>query len=247
MQIAKRALAIGRIALIGTAVCALVACGLSPEDEAAAIERDILATPGAETLWRTIKDEYPQEFDALVSDVQALDWVEQRDTARVEQIGADWLRAFFIKIAPDAVKAPGPELIAWRAAEYDLYATLQRGAVAQCASMTMGDWIMIEQDNAAATAAIARRNTAMVRASAAGRDDPQIYAEPDEAAFQQFGDAIAATGIVPELQAALASDAQMLALSPAEQCEVGVAVYAGLTNLPDTIEPQLAAHMFAPE
>lgn len=84
MQIAKRALAIGRIALIGTAVCALVACGLSPEDEAAAIERDILATPGAETLWRTIKDEYPQEFDALVSDVQALDWVEQRDTARVE-------------------------------------------------------------------------------------------------------------------------------------------------------------------
>lgn len=241
-------LAQGRPWLAIGAACALLAgCNVSREDEAAAIEAEILATPGAQDLWETIKAEYPDDFDALVAQLQALDFADRRDEVRVEQIGADWLRAFFDRITPMAVKAPAPELIAWSAAEHDLYRTLQRGAVNECAAMTMGEWIFIEDSNAAATSAIARRNAAMVRASAAGERDPQTYAEPDDAAFGELGDAIAETGIDPELQSALGSDEAMQALSVEQQCEIGVAVYAGLSNLPDDVEPAMAAYMLAPE
>ena len=38
----------------------------------------------------------------------------------------------------------------------------------------------------------------------------------------------------------------MAALPPAEQCEIGVAVYRGLSALPDDVEPQMAAYMLSP-
>ena len=232
--------------VMGMACVALASCGVTAEQDAAAIERDILATPGAEELWQTIKQEYPEDFDALVGQVQKLDFTERRDTALLEQIGADWLRSFFDRITPSAVKAPAAEIIAWSAAEHQLYATLQRGAVKECAAMTMGEWIFIDDANAAATAAIARRNAAMVRASAEGTRDPQAYSEPDDAAFGRLGDAIAATGIDPQLQATLGSDDAMRALSPDQQCALGVAVYAGLASLPDDVEPVMAAYMLSP-
>ncbi len=235
-----------RMAVVGFATVWLAACGLTPEQDRAAIEKGILETPGAEELWRTIKAEYPQEFDELVSRVQALDFSERLDQSKAEEIGAAWLREFFSKIGPDTVKAPAEELITWSKVEHELYATLQRSAVVECGKMAMGQWIYIDDGNAAATAAIARRNAAMVRASAAGRDNPQVYEEPSEAAFIRLGDSIAATGIDPSLQATLGSDAAMAALSAEQQCELGVAVYKGLTDLPDDVEPQMAAYMLAP-
>lgn len=236
-----------RAGLIVAACGLLAACGFSPEQDRAAIERDILATPGGQELWRTIREEYPQDFDALVGQIQALDFGERRDAAKVEQIGTKWLQQFFDRITPHAVKAPAEPLIAWSATEAALYSTLQRGAVNDCAAMTMGKWIFIDESNVAATSAIARRNAAMVRASAAGRADPQDYSDPDERAFEQLGDSIAATGIDPQLQAALGSDLAMMALTPAQQCEIGVAVYQGLSDLPDDVEPAMAAYMLSPE
>ena len=237
-----------RRALMTGAVCAMLAgCGATAEQDRAAIERDILGTPGAQDLWATVKEEFPEDFNALVDQVQALDFVERRDAERVKQIGADWLRGFFDRITPLAVKAPADELIAWSAAEYQLYATLQRGAVRECAAMTMGEWIFIEPSNAAATAALARRNAAMVRASAAGKRDPQVYAEPSEAEFGRLGDAIAATGIDPRIQGTLGDIGAMEALSPDQQCALGVAVYQGLASLPDDVEPPMAAYMLSPE
>lgn len=233
--------------LLGAACTALAGCEASREAEAEQIERDILATPNAKQLWRTIKDEYPQDFDALVARLQDLDYPERGDKARVEQIAADWLRDFFERVTPYAVQAPASELIAWSTSESELYEVLQRGAVDDCAAMTMGEWIYIEESNAAATAAIARRNAAMVRASAAGKANPQVYEEPSEEAFTVYGDAIAATGIAPELQETLGSEAAMLALSAEEQCEIGVAVYRGLSDLPDDLEPPMAAYMLSPE
>ena len=172
---------------------------------------------------------------------------ELADAARAEEIGAQWLREFFDRIGADSVKAPAAEMIAWSAAEHELYAALQRSSVPDCAAMTMGEWIFIEDSSSATAAAIARRNAAMVRAAAAGRDNPQDYAEPDDGAFGVLGDAIAATGIDPELQANLGSDQAMAALSPEQQCTLGVAVYKGLSAMPDDLEPQMAAYMLAPQ
>ena len=112
--------------------------------------------------------------------------------------------------------------------------------------MTMGEWVYVDDKQGAVAAAITRRNAAMVRAAAAGRDTPETYAAPDEADFEQLGKAISATGIAPDLQAALGSDAAMEALPPEDQCKVGVAVYNGLTALPDDLEPRVAAYMLSP-
>lgn len=232
--------------LVGVACAMVWACGPIPGDEADAIEQGILATPGAEDLWATIKAQYPDDFAALVEQVRALSPEEQADPDRAEQVGADWLRDFFARIGPDAVRAPAEQLLIWSATEGELYTSLQRASVQDCAAMTMGEWIMVDDKAGAVTAAIARRNAAMVRASAAGRDDPQTYEAPAEADFAQLGAAIAATGIDPELQAALGSDEAMQALSPEGQCAVGVAVYTGLAALPDDSEPRMAAYMLAP-
>ena len=234
--------------LIACAAAVLLAgCGMTPEEEAKQIEEGLLATPGAEEHWRTIKEEFPDDFAALVAKVQALDDADRGDEAKLIEIGANWMLEFQTRILPDAVKAPPKELLAWSAAEGDLYATLQRGAVEQCAQLTMGQSIRIDQSNAVATAAMARRNLAIIRASAAAMRDPQQYPEPSEAAFTRLGDAIAATGLDPKLQAALASESDMLALSPEQQCKIGVAIYAGLRSLPDDAEPEMAAYMMTIE
>lgn len=236
-----------RIVWIAAASAVLAACSLSPEADAAAIEADILSTPGSEELWSAIKLEYPEDFAALVAQIQALDFSERRDATKVEQVGATWLRRFFDRITADAVRAPAAELVQWSLEERQLYRTLQANAENECAAMTMGEWIFVDQSNIPVSRAIARRNAAMVRASAAGKRDPQDYGEPSDAAFGRLGDSIAATGLRPELQATLGSNEAMLALTRQEQCEIGVAVYSGLSNLPDDVEPQMAAYMLAPE
>lgn len=225
----------------------LAACNPLPADESAAIERNILATPGQQELFRTIKQEYPQDFAALVAEIETLDPVQRNNDAWISQVGSRWLQRFFRQISPDAVRAPEPQLLEWSAAEHRLYATLQREAVEQCAGMTMGQWITVDPSIASATEAISRRNAAMVRAAAAGKADPQDYPEPDEAAFARFGSAIAATGLDPQQQAALASDEKMQALDPDQQCAIGVAVYQGLSGLPDDVEPVMAAYVLAPD
>ncbi|MFU7528799.1 hypothetical protein [Qipengyuania sp. ASV99] len=250
MNLGTQAIRIARalqIALIGTLGMVLCACGMTPQDEAEAVERGILQTPGAEKLWAAIKAEYPEDFAILVERIRNASPAELADAARAEAIGAQWLREFFDRISADSVKAPAAEMIAWSAAEHELYAALQRSSVPDCAAMTMGEWIFIEDSGSATAAAIARRNEAMVRAAAAGRDDPQNYAEPDDGAFGVLGDAIAATGIDPELQANLGSDQAMAALSAEQQCNLGVAVYKGLSAMPDDLEPQMAAYMLAPQ
>lgn len=236
-----------QIALIGGLGVALCACGMTPQEEADVIERGILETPGAQKLWATIKADYPADFAILVERVRGASPAELVDAARAEEIGAQWLREFFERIGPDAVMAPAAEMIVWSAAEHELYAALQRSSEPDCAAMTMGEWIFIDDTGSATAAAIARRNEAMVRAAAAGRDNPQDYAEPDDGAFGILGNAIAATGIDPELQAKLGSDQAMAALSPKQQCALGVAVYKGLSAMPDNIEPQMAAYMLAPQ
>ncbi|MHA7819309.1 MAG: hypothetical protein ACX930_06660 [Erythrobacter sp.] len=235
------------IVTVGAACVLLTGCNVSREQEAAQIERDILATPGQQQLWRTIKDEYPQDFDTLIAQLQALDFDERRDEGRIEAVGTDWLLNFLDRIAPSAVIAPPAEILSWSETERDLYAVLQRGAVDECAAMTMGQPITVQRSNAAASAAIARRNLAFVQAAAAGRRDPQDYAEPDEADWARLGDAIAATGLDPELQETLGSEEAMLALTRAQQCEIGVALFQGIADLPDDVEPEMAAFMLAPE
>jgi hypothetical protein len=227
--------------------CALIAgCGLSPEQEADAIEQGILSSPGSEDLWATIKTHYPDDFADLVGRLRALDAQERTDNARTEAVAAEWLRDFFARIGPDAVKAPPKAMLTWSTTEGELYAALQRASQDQCAAMTMGEWVYVDDKQGAVAAAITRRNAAMVRAAAAGRDTPEGYLPPDKADFEQLGKAIAATGIAPDLQAALGSDEAMEALPPEDQCKVGVAVYTGLTALPDDVEPRVAAYMLSP-
>ncbi|AWW73856.1 hypothetical protein CD351_05385 [Erythrobacter sp. KY5] len=233
--------------MLGAWALALAACSAGPESERSAIEASILGTPGQEELWRTIMEEYPEDFAALVKEIETLDEKQRSDEAAIEAIGARWVQAFFERVAPDAVRSPPRQLLAWSKAEHALYTSLQSAAKQQCARLTMGEWITIDPDNQEATAAIARRNAAMVRAASAGRQMPSQYASPDEEDLQQFGNAIAATGLAPPLQAALGSTEQMEALPPPQQCAIGVAVYEALTALPDEDEPVMAAYMLAPE
>lgn len=237
----------GPLAAMAAIALLLGGCGLTPEQESAAIERGIFSNPGTRDLWQIIKTEYPQDFDALISQLRAIEPAKREDDEVVKAVAGQWLQEFFATVGPDAIKAPADELLAWSAAEHELYATLQRGAVPQCAGMTMGQFVVIDERNAAATAAVTRRNAAMIRAASAGKRNPQVYGEPDDAAFLRYGDAIAATGIDPQLHATLGSEAAMQALTPAQQCELGVAIYAALTALPDDVEPEMAAYMLAIE
>ena len=236
-----------RRAVLGAVALLLAGCNMSPEQDAAAIERDILGTPGTFDLWPTIKEEYPEDFAQLIAQIQALDYKDRNNPDVTKQIGGTFLIDLIARIAPDAVRAPAPELLAWSRAESNLYATLKRGAVSECASLTMGKPIFVNQSNAAATSAIARRTVAIIRAAAAAGRDPQTYAEPAEAEWVQLFDAIAATGLPPDLQNALGSETAMQSLTEEQQCDVGAALYAGLSNLPDDVEPHVAAFVLGAE
>ena len=230
-----------------TALGVLIAgCSMTPEEEAAAIERELLELPDGGDLFGAIKEEYPEDLADLVDRVQGLSLAERNGTAG-QQLGTQFIQEFMTKIGPEAVRAPAEELLIWSATEAELYEALQRSATEACANMTMGSWVFIDEDNKVARAAIQRRNVAMIRAAAAGRDDPQDYGEPSEAQLNQLGDAIAATGLDPDLQATLGNIQAMLELSPTDQCDLGVAYYQGISALPDEIEPTIAAYMFTPE
>jgi len=232
--------------LLALGCLALAACQPSPEEDRANIERDILSTPGSEELWGAIKREYPEDFAQLIDRIQALNSTERRSEDMGKEIGQAWLKEFFAKIAPDSVKAPAEQLLVWSAAEAEVYAALQRSAPAECAKMTLGDWILIDDRDVTATTAISARNLAVVRAAAAGRDNPQDYAEPSEADFVQLGETISQTGLAPDLQATLGSEAEMRALRSRDQCQLGVAFHQGIVALPDELEPRLAAFLLAP-
>lgn len=235
-----------RLALIAIASALLGACGMTPDQEASAIEQGILAEPSMQELFTTIRTNYPEDFAILVQQLQDANIATPGNEALSEEISAAWLQEFFAKVGPDSVRAPSAELIAWSLTEGELYAALQRSSANECAAMTMGEWVLVDESNVAASAAIVRRNTAMVRASAAGRDNPQTYDKPSEADLNRLGDSIAATGIDPELQAVIGSDVEMAALSPDEQCKIGVAFYTGISELPDDEEPKIAAYMLSP-
>ena len=231
---------------VGLLAIAAVACGVSPDDDREAIERDLFEESTGAELFTVIRDTYPGDVEVLVSQIQQVP-TAQRNGERGKELSAAWLQDFMTRIAPDAIKAPADPLLVWSAAEAELYETLQRSATEACATMTMGGWVSVDEENIAAQAAIQRRNTAMVKAAAAGRDDPQDYAEPSEADLNRLGISIAATGIDPDLQALLGRVPEMQALAPSEQCQLGVAFYQGISDLPDDIEPGVAAYMFAPE
>ncbi len=228
------------------AALSLAACGVPPDDERAAIEREFLNSAESGELFAVIKQEYPDQIDELISQIQAVPAAE-RSEERGQEIGAQWLLAFMEQIGPDAVKAPADTLLVWSATEAELYEALQRSAPEDCAKMTMGGLVMLDDSNNAARAAIERRNAAMVRSAASGRDDPQDYAEPNQDELNRLGDSIAATGIDPELQALFGQVPEMQALPASDQCELGVAFYQGITNLPDDVEPVIAAYMLSPE
>ncbi|BDI60344.1 hypothetical protein MACH05_09040 [Qipengyuania nanhaisediminis] len=233
-------------ATLAIAAAMVGGCEEAPDRDRAAIEREILETPRSGALWAAIKREYPGDFARLVEQVQALNLSERGDSARGEQIGKEWLQDFFTRIAPEAVQAPAEAMLRWSMAEAKLYETLERHAPDACAAMTMGEWIFIEDDDAAAYDAIAARNIAMVEAASAGRADPQVYDEPDRAAFDRLGDAIAGTGLAPELQQALAAPDALGELAPEDQCAIGVALHQAIADLPDDAEPAMAAYMLAP-
>ena len=245
-MVQRKAFRRARIAFAGAIALGLAGCGLTPEQDREAIERGLFEESTGAELFKVIRDTYPDDVNALVTQLQELPLAE-RSEARGREIGAAWLQDFMTRIGPDAVKAPAEPLLVWSATEAELYEALQRSATEACATMTMGGWVFVDEANIAAQAAIQRRNTAMVKAAAAGRDDPQDYAEPSEAELNRLGDAIAATGIDPDLQALLGLLPEMQALPVQEQCELGVAFYQGITALPDDIEPVVAAYMFAPE
>lgn len=235
--------------MIAAAAClslSLSACGITPDEERAAVERGILTSPDSGQLFAVIKEEYPEELDDLITQILAVPAAEMTET-RAQDLGAEWIQTFMIEIAPDAVQAPADTLLIWSAVEAELYETLQRSAEDDCAKMTMGGWVVLAGENTAARAAIERRSIAMVRAAAAGRDDPQDYAEPGEAELNQLGDAIAATGLDPDLQALFGQIPEMQALPASDQCAMGAAFYQGITALPDDVEPVVAAYMLTPE
>ncbi len=225
---------------------ALSACGVTPEQERAEIERTLVEDSEGAELFAVIQKEYPDDLNALLDQLQDVD-PTNRNEARGKEIGAAWLQDFMTRIGPDAVKAPADALLVWSATEAELYETLQRGAESECATMTMGGWVMVEGSNTVVQSAIQRRNTAMVKAAAAGRDDPQEYSEPSQDQLDRLSDAIAATGIDPNVQAVIGSIPDMQALPIPEQCQIGVAFYQGITDLPDDIEPTVAAYMLSPE
>ncbi len=227
-------------------VLALSACGATPEQERAELERTLVEESEGAELFAVIQEEYPEDLSVLLDQLQNVDSAD-RNEARGKEIGAAWLQDFMTRIGPDAVKAPADALLVWSATEAELYKTLQRGAQSECATMTMGGWVMVEEGNAVVQAAIQRRNTAMVRSAAAGRDDPQEYGEPSQEQLDQLGEAIAATGIDPQVQAVIGSLPDMQALPTPEQCQIGVAFYQGITDLPDDVEPTVAAYMLSPE
>lgn len=224
----------------------LAACSLTPEQEAELIERELLNLSDASGLFGTIKEEYPEDFAQLIDQIQAMPLAD-RNGEPGKQLGVQFIQDFMTRIVPEATRAPAAELLVWSATEAKLYQTLQRSATDACASMTLGNWIFVDEANSVARSAIERRNVAMIQAAAAGRDDPQSYHEPTEAQFNELGDAIAATGLAPALQATLGDLPQMQTLAIDDQCTLGVAFYRGIAALPDDVEPAVAAYMFAPE
>lgn len=228
------------------AAAMLTACGLTPEAKRAAIEDGIMSNAESRELWLTVKREFPQDYDILLSQLEALDINQMQDQQVIKNVTETWLLDFYARIMPDAGKAPAAEMLAWSAADTRLFEALQKSSVETCASMAMGMPIAIDPGDSEANLAIAARNKAIVIAAAAGQADPQSYGEPEQATFDLWSAAIAARGIEPELQASLASEEEMARLSQADQCRLGVAVQQAVTDLPDEIEPEMAAYMLAP-
>ena len=113
----------------GLLAAALAGCGVTPEQEARAIEEGIMENPANREMWQAIKANYPDDFARLITRLQALPAAQKRNEAAVTAASGRWMIEFQEAITPDALADPRDQLLALGDANLALFKALQRAVL----------------------------------------------------------------------------------------------------------------------
>ncbi len=237
---------IAQLWLILAATVMLAACSLTPEQKEREIERGILSDPATRPMWESIKEHYPAEFAGLLKKISTIPDSKLTDQAFMAKVGARFVIDLQNSSIPFAARAPAQEMLALTQADLELYETLRERSLVECALLsTSGSFEGNSETDRATKSLMSDRNVAFFDAVAAGRENPQAYGTPSDSDFASLGQAMVELGINDRSMAALGDMATLMALSHAEQCDIGVAVNQAVLTLPEDKAAEMAAFLLS--
>ncbi len=237
---------ISQLFLMFFAIGVLSACSLTPEQKEREIERGIMSDVSTRPMWQSIKEHHPEEFAGLLKKISSLPDAKLTDNAFMAKVGATWVIDLQTRNIPFAVQAPSEEILALTQADLNLFETLKAQSLNECAVLsTSGSFVGGEDTDQTAKQSMSNRNVAFFEAVAAGRENPQTYDTPTDADFADLGQAMIDIGVNDRSMAALGDMATLMALSDAEQCDIGVAVNQAVLSFPEDQGAEMASFLLA--
>lgn len=224
---------------------ALAGCALSPEEQRAQLEEQLVEHPNTGETWRAIKRHFPDDFDTYVASIVDLPVSDQMSEDAVMANEMRWFNGFLARTQPAAFVAPLPELLKFRDAQRAMAEAVEAHSIALCARYSNGEELgMIDMGDAARKASAAH-NAAMIRSAAAGMRDPQNYDLPSDAEWRQLGNQMLADGVPERILVMMDDEASFMAASEADRCTGGTSFHRALAGLPDELSVKLfvAANM----
>jgi hypothetical protein len=200
------------------------------------------ASSGA--IFRAIKREFPQDYEAMLTDMLRQAMASSEDVAALERVGFNAVRTFYVTRLREILNAPAPALNAYNARELALLKTLSEQDKALCSMYATTGFQPGTQVPPAVQPAMLDVGLAMIGAAKAGIGRP---VDPQRG-HMAAEDGTALVAKLRELDPSetmrryLAGDQTAIA-DPVEGCRVGIVLYTAIAALPAEQSARVTANI----
>ncbi|MBA3676436.1 MAG: hypothetical protein H0W74_03425 [Sphingosinicella sp.] len=215
----------------------------SPQDRRN-FEAGILDSTGG-PVFQSIQRLFPAEYNRLIDKIFKAAAPHLGDNAALLRAGQVAMADFFKRKMPDAVNAPLPALAAINQSQLDLVKALRKDHATACAQYLDAGF------DGTTTLPLPLQQKAMgvsilmLEAAKAGSERPRDRSRGslDEEAAVAWVAKMAEVEPSPIIQKMLDDDAAQAAATPDQNCQMGIAIYAAIAELPREQAAKMTAYL----
>lgn len=215
-----------------------------PENVAEAFDRYVDEDPTMGPFFRVMREEYPTDYVALKERLAAM---QQQGTTGLpmKQATKAFMQNFMRRHAQELFAAPDADLLSLRDEHISLVEAIRDESTAMCAHFVVNGIEPTDTPSQDLVARLGRVGVRNIRAMAHGRDNPVARGRPTEADVRRFAGALRRQGIDNRGISLLIDGGDIAALPEAKQCQLGVALYRALADVPPASSVRLTAVILA--
>lgn len=210
------------------------------------LESQLLNDSNFGELYVVLKEEFPEDYGRFKTEMIS---VVQRggDSSEGFDMGRRFIRQFLVAHRSEFTRSPEAELLRARDLNIRTIELLAGESDELCAHFAMSGLRQDDRPSSRTLKRMAQAGVAQLRAIAAGRDNPTPRDEPTEQDSNQFIASLSSAGLTDaEIDMFLAGGPALEAQPIDRQCEMGLALYRGLADVPPAASARLSAALLIP-